>query len=125
MLYRIRVALMWVLLAALPLQGFAAASMLGCGPNHHRASVTAPTEAAAPGSDAVHHHTASGDHDHADKAGSKCSVCAACCVGAALPAAALVFAAAAPPEVPTTLLWMGAVGFLTDGPDRPPRSLLV
>ncbi|MFM9915359.1 MAG: hypothetical protein ACKVOX_06100 [Rhizobacter sp.] len=124
MLRRVRAALMWVLLVALPFQGFAAASMLGCGPSHHRVSESTAHEAAPAASAHGHEHEASGDHRHADKA-SKCSVCAACCVGAALPATALVFAAAAPTDAPSTLPSMGAVGFLTDGPDRPPRPFLV
>ncbi|MDO9312970.1 MAG: hypothetical protein Q7T97_00305 [Burkholderiaceae bacterium] len=124
MFKRVRAALMWVLLVALPFQGFAAASMLGCGPSHHRVSESAALEAAPAASAHEHEHDASADHRDADKA-SKCSVCAACCVGAALPAAALVFAAAAPADAPPTLRSMGAVGFLTDGPDRPPRLLLV
>ncbi|MBP6226147.1 MAG: hypothetical protein KA439_13875 [Rhizobacter sp.] len=124
MMIRLRAVLMWVLLVALPFQGFAAASMLGCGPSHHPVSVAALQEVAPAASDHDHQHGAPGDHHHADKA-SKCSVCAACCVSAALPAASLVFAAMATADVPSSLLSMGAVGFLTGGPDRPPRSFLV
>lgn len=157
---------MWLLLLALPVQGFAAATMLACGPNHHRMS-----ELAAPGSidgqgsqpvqaapgDHPHPHPHSQSHSHpgssepgpvhadganpADHHGSistpgadapssaalhevskfKCSACAACCVGAALPAAALVFAAFAPAAAPTASPCASHVGFFTDGPDRPPR----
>lgn len=120
-LIRLRAALMWVLLFALPFQGYAAATMLNCGPAPHRMAA-APSAAVD-----VHQHAASGDHqhqDHHDKV-SKCSVCAACCVGAALPAAALVFAPAMPAGVPSSFFSIGAVGFLTDGPDRPPRLFLV
>lgn len=126
MLIRCRAVLMWVLLIALPFQGYAAATMLGCGPDHHRTSL--PThvhdEVVSAAAVGVHQHAASDDHHHPDQA-SKCSVCAACCVSAALPAKALVFSAAEPVGAPTRLLAMGPVGFLTDGPDRPPRISLV
>lgn len=121
MLNRIRVALVWVLLFALPFQGFAAASLLGCGANHHRMSVLDTSDRASPASAHEHHRDAAGDHPHADKV-AKCSACAACCVGAALPAAPLLFAAAAPADAPAALRAVGAVGFLTDGPERPPRT---
>ncbi len=121
MLNRIRVALVWVLLFALPFQGYAAATLLGCGPNHHRMSVADASDWASPALAHAHHRDAAGDHPHAEKV-SKCSACAACCVGAALPSAPLVFAAAAPAEAPATLRSVGAVGFLTDGPERPPRT---
>lgn len=127
MLIRLRCALMCVLLFALAFQGYAAATMLNCGPNHHPMSATTVHDAALSESVVEHQHAASGDHphqDHHDKV-SKCSVCAACCVGAALPAAALVFAPAVSSGLPTSLFSIGAVGFLTDGPDRPPRLSLV
>lgn len=67
MLSRVRTALMWVLLFALPFQGYAVATMLGCGPNHHPVSATAMSEAApADAVAAVHLHDAAADHQHAD-----------------------------------------------------------
>ncbi|MBX9793861.1 MAG: hypothetical protein K2Y02_06150, partial [Burkholderiaceae bacterium] len=132
MLNRVRVALMWVLLFALPFQGYAAATMLGCGPTHHRMSSATAEVASAPAAAAAHIHqhdaadafAEAGDHHLAGKV-SKCSACAACCVGAALPAAALVFAAAAPAAAPAAQRSVGDVRFVTDGPDRPPRTRLV
>lgn len=128
MLHRLRFALMCLLLLALPLQGYAAATMLNCGPNH----------AAAASVDAHHaQHQATGDHgasphdagqghhlaDGVTK--TKCSACASCCVGVALPASALVFAAASPAVAPVALFPIGPIGFTTSGPDRPPRTSLV
>ena len=46
-------------------------------------------------------------------------------MGAALPATALVFADAAPDGAPMHFFSIGPIGFLTDVPDRPPRTLLV
>lgn len=137
---------MWLLLLALPLQGFAAATMINCGPNHHRmsaAAMTAPAQAHHHATNEQHQHGVgvADDHDemastagehgapsvhHLDKLMKfKCSACAACCMGAAMPTAAVTFEpfpAAMTPDsfVPTT-----HVGFVTDGPDRPPRLSLV
>lgn len=144
MVCRFRTALMWLLLLALPLQGVAAATMLGCGPNHHR-----NTEGAGAAGVHQHQHAGHDGHSHdlpasdvesaaADVAGdpgtsshaldkgakSKCSVCAACCIGAALPAAALLFARFDTVESPAALTPASHVGFFTDGPDRPPRISL-
>jgi hypothetical protein len=68
---------------------------------------------------AGHHHNG-GHHVHA------CLTCASCCVGAALPVVPSVsastdlihFSVPLPPDA-------GVVLFLTDGIERPPRSLLV
>ncbi|MDL2336792.1 MAG: hypothetical protein QFE16_03030 [Pseudomonadota bacterium] len=140
---------MWLLLFALPMQGYAAVTMLGCGPNHHRMSVEVVAEhrgqhehSPAAGHHHPHEHqtaaadavadASSGDAadgtssvHHLDKVSKfKCSACAACCVGAALPSAAFVFASAAPNDAPSASFSIGPVGFLTDGPERPPRISL-
>ena len=136
---RFRTALMWLLLLALPLQGFAAATMLHCGPNHHGMSAES------------HDHTISGHRPHeagiagdphemaTDDGGTdssavrhlnklakfKCSACAACCMGVALPTAALAFAPIPPAMAPDSCVPTSHAGFVTDGPDRPPRLSLV
>lgn len=135
---------MWLLLLALPLQGFAAATMINCGPNHHRMASAAMADTpdahkhAARGQhhhpmDAAgdHHDAASNDNDassvhHLDKFMKfKCSACAACCMGAAMPTAAVTFKAFPPAMTPDSLVLTSHVGFVTDGPDRPPRLSLV
>lgn len=136
---------MWLLLIALPLQGFAAATMINCGPNHHR--MLAALAGTSPES---HHHAMTGDHQHeASAAGAvhadsaedgehgassghhldkltkfKCSACAACCMGAAMPTAALVIATLSPAVMTATSVSAPHVDFLSDGVDRPPRLLL-
>lgn len=141
-----RSTVMWLLLLALPLQGFAAATMLNCGPNHHQmweASIATPALS--------HEHSGAGDHHHpmasavpdqTSASGApgddgspvqqltqlskfKCSACAACCMGAALPATALTFQSPPPATAPDFSVLASHVGFLTDGPDRPPRHRLV
>ena len=138
------------LLAALPVKGFAAASMLACGPNHHRSvdslahhgTSTGPATHAH-GSGITHQHLddtagqpgsqepglASGDpsSDGSSKPSSglfKCGGCAPCCAGAALTStAATQFAAPvgdAEFPVSATLHASAPFGRL----DRPPRNPL-
>ena len=135
-----RAALAWLLLFSLPLQGYAAATMLSCGPNHHQMWA-----AAAMASDPQHEHhdapTTADDHQaatsvdvggdnasvhHLNKLSKfKCSACAACCVGAALPTSPLEFLSFPPAVARDCSVPAAHVGFFTDGPDRPPRLPLV
>ena len=138
-----RIAVMWLLALAVPAQGFAAASMLNCGPGHH-GTVSGPARA-------DHHHDAHG-HDgaaaadaEADEAGENvvsndsepapahgvhkgktgsCSACASCCTVTAPPSAVPAFEAAPARDVFQPLAPPGVAAFLTDGPQRPPRSFL-
>lgn len=130
-----RIFLSFLLAVALPVQGWAASTMLWCAstPAHHASST-----AAGPATDAhAHHHVqtpadAAGSADAAadatatTDAGSlgKCSACAACCIGVAilpshqftpmLPIAASYGLIALAPPARIAL----------DGLERPPRSSL-
>jgi len=144
MAFRFRSALMWLLLLALPLQGFAAATMINCGPNHHRmmaSSGAEPTETHEHLSGGERHHEMgmAADHDHDEAASAevsgeglslphldklmkfKCNACAVCCMGAAMPTAAFTFEPPPPAIAPEFFVPSSHVGFVTDGPDRPPR----
>ena len=142
MVSRLRSAVMWLLLLALPLQGFAAATMLNCGPNHHRMMAAAsaePDEAHEHTAAVQHHHQmgmAAGEHEgasanpsgdapplpHLDKLVKfKCNACAVCCTGAAMPTAAFTFEVFPPAMAPASFVPTAHIGFVTDGPDRPPR----
>ena len=142
MVSRLRSVMMWLLLFALPLQGFAAATMLNCGPNHQRMMVAAIAEP-----DQTHEHMAAGQHhretgmagvEHeaasVDQRGDavplpqldklmkfKCNACAVCCMGAAMPTAIFTFELFPPAMAPESSVPTSHVGFVTDGPDRPPR----
>lgn len=133
-----RLSLTWLLLLALPLQGFAAATMINCGPNHHRMMVAAMADTPKAqqhhhemGVATDHHEGASNDGDapsvhHLDKLMKfKCSACAACCMGAALPTAALSIASLPPAMTTAAFVSTPHADFLSDGLDRPPRLLLV
>ncbi|WP_244808404.1 hypothetical protein [Caballeronia zhejiangensis] len=131
MSYWRKLILVLLLMLSLPVQSFAAVSMI-CAP-----SEAADDEASTPHhfhqSGAADGHTAvadSNDHDgHQHNGGHHvhaCLTCASCCVGAALPVVPTVsamsdlihFSVPLPPDA-------GVVLFLTDGIERPPRSILV
>lgn len=79
--------LVWILLLALPLQGFAAASMSMCepGPMKVAAGSGPHGEPAMSKATGCEHHQAQQAADDASPGGmAKCSTCASCSVGAAL-----------------------------------------
>ena len=165
MMFGWRSVVMGLLWLALPLQGYAAATMRHCAPNHHAAAHASPNAlsgvADAPsshahaspdeaamaqpvmaqpvmaqpvvaqpemphGEGALHDHArASPGDDHPPSfdaaAKAKCSACASCCFGVALPASSVFLPACAPESALPTLLRQERIGFVTDGPDRPPR----
>ncbi len=143
-----RIVLAWLVVVALPVQGFAAAAMLSCGPGHgrmagaveaghahvsHGAHGTVEPEAIAramaPG--AMASEAAAPDASNPDAsahlavAGAfKCSACAACCVATALPASPVVVAALRPAAeaIPERLQPSG--DFVFERLEHPPRGLL-
>lgn len=147
MLRVLRITLMWLVALAVPVQAYAAVAMFGCAPGHHGMTGTQPQAAPADDDDAVmpqhpheghveasanHHHgdSAQPDHGHKLKAHgtpgkvgkSSCTPCASCCVVAALPATPLVFQAIALVDFFVPLAPRGLASFLTEVPERPPRS---
>jgi hypothetical protein len=143
----IRIALMWLIVVALPLQGVAAATMLHCDSVHQRI-------AAAGASHDHHHGTAEHRHGHAghgsssighhaaddvaadgeDASGASfgtqsankvgCSSCAACSSGIALPTTPVVLSPPALVHSASPVPSFDTAVFLTDGPERPPRPFL-
>ncbi|MFH7043266.1 hypothetical protein ABT392_13240 [Paucibacter sp. JuS9] len=131
-----RIAFAWLLAVALPIQGYAAQTMLLCGPANHHSSVM--DDHAGQGHDhASMAHDDAPAHDHAEmsstaadadktpsaKAGhaGKCSVCSSCCNAAAITTSMVSFTVAPPdlPEVPTVKVAHDRV--MVGGLDRPPR----
>jgi hypothetical protein len=144
----LRITLMWLLTLAVPVHGFAAASMLGCAGSHHRVAALAGahSHASGPHGDGVVMHSHShdgaemaqaGHHPH-DSAGSdadahkgqadgkaSCSACAACCASAALPATPVVFAPTMlAPDSFVLPAPQRVASFVSGGLERPPRSVL-
>jgi hypothetical protein len=126
--------LVWLIAFALPVQALASATMLHCGPGHQR--MHAAQMGTAPGASAHHDHSqhrAASGHEHgagktaplAELGKYKCSACAACGAGCALPSSMPVIEA---PEFGATVFVSvvpAVEAFAVDGPDRPPRSVLV
>jgi hypothetical protein len=133
---------LWLLVAALPMQGYAASSMAGCGPSHERMVAAMVQPHSQSQSHAAHdgmsQHASASEADVADavlddpgaekfaELGQfKCSACAACCAAAALPAGdgSVTF----PDHPPGTLMPVIVARVATlalDGPERPPRIFL-
>jgi hypothetical protein len=124
--------LLWLLLAALPLQGIAAAMQTSCGTMAHHDPAEVVMSAQS------HHHEGdgasvsvkiavaktAGDSANIKHKNAVCSACAACCVGAVAPPSGLALTAAyssALPEVvsPPPLV----TGFIPAGLERPPKRI--
>jgi hypothetical protein len=146
----VRLAVLWLLVWALPLQGAAAASLWHCakfGSSAFAASVmNASIEAAAEQRGADHsghrsaHHSAghhgaghaqadlgldaSGDDASPDSVVKKhsCLACALCCIGSAVPCAAWAFEGSSPAEAPDERAGAGHRPPALAGLERPPRG---
>lgn len=130
--------LLWLLIAALPLQGLAAAMQTSCAGVqegsahemmhwHHAATQTSADIEDHGHAHATHDHAPHHADDEADASqhqASSCSACASCCVGMTMPLTAgtlpatptsseLVILA---PDVPPA-------GFTPAGLERPPKSI--
>lgn len=83
--------LVWLLLIALPIQGFAAVSMSMCDMGEAKLVAAAPAVAVAPSpampEGCEHHDAAAVPGDDSGGSMAKCSTCASCSVGAAMVAA--------------------------------------
>lgn len=138
----LKTLLLWLLIAALPLQGLAAVIQASCGPAHHDGSkISALTNQyhhdseMAPdhhGAAATHHYAselpATSDHTSAPEKhqSSVCSACAACCVGAvALISPPSIFI---PAHTSSELVVISTsplvTGFIPAGLERPPKHIL-
>ena len=125
-----------VLLAlSLPVQGFAAASMLMCAPSHPVPSQSMPAhhskaQAHDMSSASAAHHGAVAAPGDSDDAGNgpetnrKCSQCAACNFTLALAPPLLVLHAARVADHYEPVQIEPGAGFLTGGIERPPRLIL-
>lgn len=105
--------LLLLLMLTLPLQAFAAASMLGC-------ALSPPAQAVESTSPGCH---APDPADHPTQ--HECQHCALCFMaGAQLIPAPVLAPLSTPPSVdlPPLVVVMG--GFIPDGPERPPRLIL-
>lgn len=136
--------LLWLLIAALPIQGMAAVVKASCGPQHHGMSSVA-TKGVEHHHDAgslPHHHEShdaqaaspdvdvgvdvadmSSDTGHIHKT-SYCSACATCCFGATAPPTTVsLMPASSSVEAAVNSPVISYDGFIPAGLERPPRYL--
>ena len=111
--------LLVLLLAALPLRGYAGELMAPCGA-HHGGSAAAQEHVREHG-DSYHHN--SGDGGTPAHTASMCSICASCCAGASLaPDANALVAFPAPGIDRISFFDRRASGFIPEHFDRPPLA---
>jgi hypothetical protein len=79
-------------------------------------------EVSAQNHGAGHDHTSSDSHDHAGAA-DKCNLCSAFCSVTGLVSADVTFAALQPPSAVFPHLYAPPPNFVSDGQERPPRSI--
>ncbi|MGB7194680.1 MAG: hypothetical protein WBD81_14595 [Collimonas pratensis] len=132
-LTRLKNLLILLLALAIPLQGYAAAAMVFCGPEKPAVTMTVGVadhagmahhhmDAKAQDAGQVQHDDASHAGSH-DKSSTSCSSCAACCVGV-LPVNAPLAAVQPLPVIhPLLFPLSGFVGYTPENPERPPSLL--
>lgn len=130
----IKSLIVWLMLVAIPFQGFASASMLLCAP------MQAPAPAMATMATMDHDHHAmmmaqAMEHDSATPAaghdaanhhdGGKCNTCASCCFGAAMAPAGVARLPAGSPQLAAFHFEPGHVARVDLAlPERPPQTAL-
>jgi hypothetical protein len=147
----VRIVLAWLVALALPVQGFAAAAMLSCGPGHERmagaveaghvhashgahgiaepettARATAPgataADATAPGATTPDASAPDASALLAAAGAFKCSACAACSVATALPASPVIVAAQRPAAEAIPERLQPSGDFVVERLEHPPRG---
>lgn len=128
---RFRLFLAWLVLAAIPLQGMAAASMLFCGMGeHHAPAVVAKHDTAGEHDHSRHSHAAEVQLEKtADDAGKKlpdvahkCPVCASCCNIVAITEFPQLAAFAPLPQAESAEPFVLIHARPSQVPDKPPRA---
>jgi len=131
MLRSIKTLLLWLLLAAIPMQGIAAATMLSCGAIEQRNPAAAGPHVHVHGSEVLVAHDHAGHHDgqhfHGKHdASTSCSACSACCIAAApFPSGLDWTAVHNSSEAVNILPSPFTTGFIPPGLERPPRALSI
>ncbi len=129
---KFKTVLLWLLLFAIPLQGFATSSMLFCEISHHHEVTTMQVSALEHDHDGHQHELSAtvSDHGHHNDGFqhdmTKCSACAACCVGAAIVSSLGNGFSLTPPEShPIPFSIVRFAGHIPAGLERPPRLILI
>lgn len=127
----LRTLTLWLVLLAIPFQGFASAAMPGCANRHMPPAPSVPADAqhAHHGMHGAEQHATAdpgaGQHTMGHHGNAKCGACSACSIGAAIaPAPPIAVPVHAPPRltVPFASASLPSVDLAL--PERPPRFVL-
>ena len=129
MFARLRLFLTCLLMAAVPLQGFTAASMLFCAAATHEVKAQSNHASASGQHDHSSHTHANGTatttaqgSDHVTDAFHKCGLCAACCHSVAITELPSIVAAISAPRADLADPFVLIVSRPLAIPDKPPRA---
>ncbi len=125
--------LVWLLLLALPLQGYAAATMLTCSMDAHRLVTDVAAEHQHAGAAHVHAEHANDQqtshdpsHDKHDKrCNAPCNACQVCCLGAMLMSSNDWLSGQMATDLPSAAPAEMFTGHIPGALERPPRFFLV
>lgn len=134
-----RLAVTFLLAIALPMQGMAATTMISCGsgPHPHGQAQTDSPEHHGDVAGHWHSHAAEAsspvtevDHGHGGKSDlakgtlHKCSACASCCTGVAVPSHTVAFDSVKLTDQFSPLAARSVPAYVSEGLERPPRAFL-
>ena len=130
---RSTIAIVLLLMLAIPFQGFAAAIQSGCALGHHRPNTSAATSHEHDGHEhhaATHAHAAHADamadaDIEADTGATTECKCGTCGLGTGLPVSRTDTTLTLPAAAPLGRFVYLPVIMITGGPERPPRHILV
>ena len=128
---------LWLMMLATPIQGFAAATMMLCEPMHQQMAFAEQDESMhemhrhadntlghATGNSASDSSNAAHDHDNHHSAG-KCNMCSACCMLVAMTAPEFQSVSQLPISSQVIPFFSTALrGFVPESLERPPRNTL-
>ena len=132
-----RTLMLWLMMLATPLQGFAAATMMFCEPMHQQMAFN---EQSSNMHETHHHDDAStirhamddsasdqnhATHDHENHHGAgKCNMCSACCMLVAMTAPDFLSVSQSPVSSQVIPFFTTALrGFVPESLERPPRNI--
>lgn len=134
-------ALIWLLIIAIPVQAMAVAVKVHCVPghdgstqdraklaDHHDGIAASHTHGSGSPEETAHAHSKVGlvDNGAVDLTNlAKCSACASCCVGAALPVSPRPMVVTPSHHSPLLSPAESVLEIFVPGPERPPRFSLV
>ncbi len=120
---RSTIAIVLLLMLAIPFQGFAAAMQSGCALGHHRATLHQHDGHDDHASMHVPHAMADADTESETGATTECK-CSTCGLGTGLPVSRTDTTLTLPAAAPLGRFVYLPVIMITSGPERPPRNIL-